>query len=98
MEPKKTFKKFVEFLNNHRFNFISWGVTTIIVAALLGFGFWWTQIGSAAPASSPAPTEAPTTNQPVSALPTSIAIPNFSIGRQIELKTDLSQQAKTDAI
>ena len=98
MEKKNTFRKFAEFLKNNRFNVISWGVTALVVAALTGFGFWWIQIGSAAPAPIPEPTDAPTASQSSIALPTSTAnssVPSFSIGRQLELKTNITDQANT---
>ncbi len=98
MEKKNTLRKFTEFLKNNGFNVISWGVTVLIVAALGGFGFWWTQIGSAASVSIPEPTDAPTASQSSFALPTSTAngsITNFSIGRQLELKTNVTDQANT---
>jgi LysM repeat protein len=98
MEKKNTFTKFSEFLKNNRFNVISWGVTALVVAALAGFGFWWIQFGSAAPASIPEPTDAPTASQPSDEFPTSTAnssAPSFSIGRQLELKTNITDQANT---
>ncbi len=101
MEKKNTFRKFAEFLKNNRFNLISWGVTVFIVAALVGFGFWWIQIGSAAPASIPEATAASSASQPSLALPTSAAsttISSFSIGRQLELKTNISDQTNTSVV
>ncbi|HEY9153442.1 MAG TPA: peptidoglycan DD-metalloendopeptidase family protein, partial [Anaerolineales bacterium] len=73
-------------------------------AALAGFGFWWIQIGSAAPASHPAPSAASSDNsqsQPSVAAPTSAAnagVSNVTIRRQIELKTSLSAQTNTSVI
>jgi murein DD-endopeptidase MepM/ murein hydrolase activator NlpD len=102
MEKKNTFRKFTEFLKNNRFNVISWGVTALIVAALTGFGFWWFQIGSAAPASILEPTATPGADQPSLALPTSAAsntaVSGFSIGRKLELKTNITNQTNTTVI
>ena len=102
MEKKNTFRKFTEFLKSNRFNVISWGVTALIVAVLTGFGFWWIQIGSAAPASVLEPTTTPGAGQPSLALPTSAAsnaaVSGFSIGRQLELKTNISDQTNTTVI
>ena len=102
MEKKNTFKKITEFLKNNRFNVISWGVTALIVAALTGFGFWWIQIGSAAPASILEPTATPGAGQPSLALPTSVAsntaVSGFSIGRNLELKTNITDQTNTSII
>jgi murein DD-endopeptidase MepM/ murein hydrolase activator NlpD len=97
---KSTSGKFSNFIKNNSFNLISWSATALIVAALAGFAFWWTQIGSAAPASSPEPTAAPTTSQSSGAPVTTANKSNssFSIGRQIELKTNLSQQSSTDIV
>ncbi|HUH97127.1 MAG TPA: peptidoglycan DD-metalloendopeptidase family protein [Anaerolineales bacterium] len=99
MEKKNTPGPLTEFLNNNRFGLISWAVTALIVAALAGFGFWWIQTGSAAP--SAAPTAGPTPSQAAAAPPTSTAGSAASgpaIGRQLELKTDLSDQINTAVI
>jgi len=102
MEKKNTFRKFTEFLKNNRFNVISWGVTVLIVAVLTGFGFWWIQIGSAAPASILEPTATPGAGQLSPALPTSAAsnagVSGFSIGRNLELKTNITDQTNTSII
>ncbi len=103
MEKKNRFTKFNQFLKNNLFNVISWGVTALIVVTLVGFGFWWPQIGSAAPASAPQSTDAPTTpSQP--SLPAAAiaaankAVSNFTIGRALELKTDTSKDAKISIV
>ncbi|HUI88745.1 MAG TPA: peptidoglycan DD-metalloendopeptidase family protein [Anaerolineales bacterium] len=102
MEKKKTPGNFTDFLRNNQFNLISWGVTALIVAALAGFGLWWTQIGSAASPSQPEQADAPSnSSQPSPALPTSTAntnTSNLSIGRDLELKTNLSGQTSTSVV
>lgn len=97
MEKKNRFGKFIEFLRNNRFNLISWSVTVLIVAALAGFGFWWVQAGSAAP-TAPEATSAPNNVSQPSPGPNSVTnkvLSSFTIGRGIELKTDISQQGNS---
>ena len=86
--------KILEFLKANLFNVASWGVTALVVAALLGSAFWWTQAGAASPATRPIPTAA-ANQQPSVNLPTPIqnTVPTSGIGRQLQLKTDVSQQS-----
>jgi cytoskeletal protein RodZ len=97
MEKKNHFGKFNEFLKNNRFNLISWSVTVLIVAALAGFGFWWVEVGSAAPTAPEATPAASNTSQspPASNTVTNKVLSSFTIGRGIELKTDISQQGNS---
>ncbi len=92
--------KLVQSFGIHRFNILSWGVTGLLVAALLGCTVWWTQRGAASTAPSPAPTSLSGAGQPTaSLLPLTIHVVAFpSIGRQLNLKTDLSAQASAKPI
>ncbi len=72
------------------FNGISWAVTAIIVAALLGFAFW--KIVPQRVSAAPVPTSIPTAEGLPAALPTAI---NLNAGadaiiRHIVLKTEIS--------
>ena len=85
--------------SQHRFTVVSWGITGLIVAALLGAVVWWTQqsavgAGSTASASSPG-----SAAQPAVALPSpknQQAAPG--IGRGLALKTDMSSQGSAKPI
>ncbi len=35
------FSNLIEFVKDHRFSFISWATTGVVVAALLGSTVWW---------------------------------------------------------
>ena len=101
MEKRRTSRKLAEFLNNNRFGLVSWGATALIVAILIGFGFWWIQVGSAAPALPSEPTADSRAGQSSPVLPTSTAnspASNFSIKRQLELKTNISDQKSTSIV
>ena len=80
-----------KFFEDHRFSFISWGATALVVAALLGSTVWWMQYGLASPALRPEPTAAPNQQQPTVPLPG--AVNNASnaqgIGRALQLKTSV---------
>ena len=88
--------KFLDFFKSHRFNLVSWGLTILLVAALLGTALWWTQAGSAAPATRPEPTAAPSEGQPSVNLPAPASNPssNPSITRQLELKTNIPERPR----
>jgi murein DD-endopeptidase MepM/ murein hydrolase activator NlpD len=92
---KLDFGKFIQSFKTNRFGMISWGITFIVVVSLLGATFWWTQVGSASPAMRPQPTAS--ANHPQDSVnlpgPTQNAAPTSGIGRQLELKTDVSQQS-----
>ena len=91
------FVKFIDFLVKDRFNVISWSVTVLVVAALGGFGFWWVR-NSTTTVQQSEPTSAQNTNQSPSITPTRPAnssTPGFSIKRQLELKTVISNQTNT---
>jgi murein DD-endopeptidase MepM/ murein hydrolase activator NlpD len=73
------------------FTGISWGVTIVIVAGLLGFGFWRIRLPSAA-AAAPEPTATSENRNIGVALPAEIAQPTqeAAIVRHVWLKTDIS--------
>ena len=89
------FSRLIEFFEDHRFNFISWGATGLVVATLLGSTVWWTQRGSASPATEPEPTAA-SNQQPAVPLPASPNNPAeaLGIGRALQLKTSVSAQSQ----
>jgi murein DD-endopeptidase MepM/ murein hydrolase activator NlpD len=82
-----------ESVKAHRFTWISWGITTLLVAILLGTGLWWTRTGSASGATHPIPTTSSGQGNPTIALPTSVQGPDSgatsAIHRQLELKTNI---------
>lgn len=82
--------KILEFIKANRFTVTSWGVTTLIVVALLGSAFWWTQVGSASPATRAIPTAVPGQNQTSVGLPAPVtnAVSAPGIGRTLQLKTN----------
>ena len=81
----------LEFFKADRFNVISWGATALLVVVLLGSTLWWTQVGSASPASQLEPTARPDQNLPSVSLPAPItnSVTPPSIQRQLQLKTVL---------
>jgi len=87
----------IQTLNRHRFTVLSWAVTALIVAALLGVTFWWTgQDLASIPAPSVSPATAP--QDPASiGLPTSAGGQpiNTSIPRNLALKTTLTGLTNT---
>lgn len=87
------FSNLIEFVQDHRFSFISWATTGLVVAALLGSTVWWTQRGAASPATQPQPTAAPD-QHPSVGLPASLNNPGdaLGIGRALQLKTSVSAQ------
>jgi murein DD-endopeptidase MepM/ murein hydrolase activator NlpD len=80
--------------SQNRFTLISWGVTGLIVAALLGSALWWTQQSatSLAAAQAESSSNAPA---PAIGLPPSQggAAASAGIGRGLALKTDVSAQS-----
>jgi murein DD-endopeptidase MepM/ murein hydrolase activator NlpD len=83
--------RLIEFFKANRYTSISWGVTTVLVAALLGSTLWWTKTGSSPAATRLEPTARPNQNPPAISLPTEAAIPvsSLTIPRQLQLKTVL---------
>ena len=92
--------KIVEFVKTNRFNVTAWGVTALLVAALLGSAFWWTQVGAAPPASRPIPTAKPGQNQASVGLPAPVAnsVTFPGIGRALQLKTNAPTRPRMDPV
>ena len=90
--------KALKFLNRNRFNIISWLITIIIVAGIVGGGFWY-QGTNTASALVPEPTIQPEEKQPEIPLPppdqgTSIENSFGSITRNIQLKTNMPERPR----
>lgn len=83
--------KILDYFKADRFNTISWGVTALLVAALLVSTLWWTQSGSASPSTQLEPTARPDQISSNISLPTQVSSSNLSvtIPRQLQLKTVL---------
>ncbi len=96
MDIRKPFK----FLEDHRFSFVSWSATGLLVVALLGSTLWWTQYGSASSASQLHPTAAPSEKPDVRLPASNSGTMNTvaSIGRALDLKTDLKAQANLEPV
>ncbi len=92
-------RKATTFLEDHRFSFVSWGATALVVIALLGSALWWTQYGYASGGGHPEPTAAPG-EKPAVALPASGITMNtaLGIGRALDLKTDLKGNASLQPV
>lgn len=88
------------FLSDHRFTLISWGVTAVLVAALLGSTLWWKQQGSISTGTGPSPASEPGQELSSIGLPPALSNPitNPSIGRQLALKTNVSLQSSAKPI
>src|SRR5512143_4019785 len=84
----------IRFIEHHRFSVISWGATVLLVVALLGTAFWWTQGGPLPRAARPEPTASPAEQQPSVSLPSEVSgLGSVSgIGRALQLKTSLSSK------
>ncbi len=86
MDIRKPF----EFVQSHRFSFVSWSATCLVVVALIGSTVWWTQFGSALGNRQPEPTAAasakPSVGLPSSTDNVSLAV---GIGRALDLKTTI---------
>ena len=93
--------RLIELFKANRFTTISWGITVLVVAALLGSTLWWSQSGSASPATHLEPTAKPNQIQPAINLPTVAAsvASSLTIPRQLDLKTVIPADApRLDAI
>jgi murein DD-endopeptidase MepM/ murein hydrolase activator NlpD len=88
-------KKLIEFFNADRFTAISWGITALVVIAMLGSTLWWTRMESPSASTQLEPTARPNQNPPPINLPTAITNPISvpSIPRQLQLKTNLPADA-----
>ena len=89
----------IKYFEDHRFSFVSWGATGLLVVALLGSALWWTQRGSGSAAARPEPTVA-SNDQPTVPLPASLNNPGSAvgIGRALQLKTSISASSKLQPI
>ncbi len=85
--------------SQNRFTLISWGVTGLIVAALLGSALWWTHQSAGSLAAAQAESD-PNMPAPAVSLPpsSSSAAAAAGIGRGLALKTDISTQGSAKPI
>lgn len=92
--------KILAFVKANRFNVASWGVTALVVAALLGSAFWWVQVGAASPVTRPVPTAKPGQNQTSVGLPAPItnSAAISGIGRALQLKTNAPDRPRMDPV
>jgi len=82
--------KLISFFNNNKFNIISWFVTGILVAGLIGGALMWRRSTSTMQALAPQPTAAPDENPPDIAMPALGGAEAFlSIEREIQIKTNV---------
>jgi len=90
--------KFLGFLKHNRFSVISWFVTILIVAGIVGGGFWY--MGSTSEAALvPEPTAQPDEDPPPVALPVSESGSGGgsgfeAISRNIQLKTNMPERPR----
>lgn len=87
------------FIHKYRFSLISWGLTVVLMAGLLGVAIWWTRLNSVAPALRPEPNAA--SNQETSVdLPAQAVGSNAdsSIPRQLQLKTNIPDRPRAEAV
>lgn len=88
-----------ETLGRNRFALISWLVTAMIVAGLLGVTLWWTRSAATAPALAPQPTADPQEHPPSVALSApEISLAPDAIERLIQLKTTIPQRQRYEAV
>ncbi len=79
-----------------RFTFVSWGITLVFVGILIGAAVWW-DISRAEPAGSiPEPTVAAVDNPPGAVLQNTSPVTGgmTSIGRELQLKTDIPERPR----
>jgi len=82
--------KLVSFFNKHRFAIISWSVTFLIVAGLIGGVFLWKRSTANGQARAPEPTAAPDENPPQVPMPAlGGPVAFLSIEREIRIKTNV---------
>jgi murein DD-endopeptidase MepM/ murein hydrolase activator NlpD len=89
--------RILDFLKRNRFHILSWFVTLLLSAGILGGGLWY-KGASQASALVPEPTAQPEDSPPAVALPVSapeIVTSGFtSIGRNIQLKTNMPERPR----
>lgn len=95
MKINLNFEKLIIPLKTNRFSAISWGVTALVVAALLGSALWQTQAGSASAATRPVPTAKADQIQSIT-LPAEItsSAADPSIERHLQLKTNIPERPR----
>ncbi len=78
-----------------RFTFVSWGVTLLIVAAMLFSALWWKSTQSVS-ALAPVPTAAPDENPPDVVLPAPVFVGSGApaIERDLQLKTNIPERPR----
>jgi murein DD-endopeptidase MepM/ murein hydrolase activator NlpD len=83
-------------LKMDRFTLISWGVTLLIVATLLGTALWWKNVKASAQATQPQPTAESDQNPPDVGLPNPGSSLNgmTSIQRELRLKTNIPERPR----
>src|SRR5688572_14247872 len=82
--------KFASFFNSNKFNIISWSVTIILAAGLIGGALMWRQSRLGGQALAPQPTAAQDENLPQVAMPALGEAEVFAaIERNIQLKTNI---------
>lgn len=92
--------KIIGFIQANHFNVISWSATTLLVAVLLGFASWWTQTASTVPTARPELTAKTNQDPSSAALPQETAVPilDASIKRELQLKTNILERARTKPV
>lgn len=88
------------FLRTHRFGLVSWGVTAVLTAGLLGVAVWWTGLNSVAPVLRPEPTAAANQGTSGIGLPATLANSGSdpAIPRQLQLKTNFPNRPRSEAV
>lgn len=82
--------KFISVVKNNRFNIISWSVTLILVAGLIGGAWMWKQSTSTVQTPALEPTAVPDQDPPQVVMPALGASEAFSfIEREIQIKTNV---------
>jgi murein DD-endopeptidase MepM/ murein hydrolase activator NlpD len=82
--------KLASFFTNHRFSIISWLITLLIAAGMVGGALKWGQSTANGGAFAPLPTAAPDKNQPQVPLPAlGGPVAFLSIEREIQIKTNV---------
>ena len=92
--------KLFNYIKKNSFTVISWGVTLIVVAGMVGTALWWKQSSATAAALQPEPTAKPDQSAPSINLPSTNTSGSLdAIFRHIELKTQIpADQPRYDAI
>jgi murein DD-endopeptidase MepM/ murein hydrolase activator NlpD len=82
-----------------RFSFTSWGVTVLLVVAMLFSALWWKSTQSVS-AMAPVPTAALGENPPEVALPAPVSVGNGmpAIERDLQLKTNIPERPRYKAV